>query len=76
LIEKTITINFLATDHAAAAAIKAMTRAVESAPGVDSKSVEGCRTRFQSVIPSEGRNLSAHEIKHLERFLVAFGSSE
>jgi len=36
----------------------------------------GCRTRFQSVIPSEGRNLSAHEIKHLERFLVAFGSSE
>jgi len=42
LIEKTITINFLATDHAAAAAIKAMTRAVESAPGVDSKSVEVC----------------------------------
>ena len=42
MIEKTITINFLATDHAAAAAIKAMTRAVESAPGVDSKSVEVC----------------------------------
>ena len=41
MIEKTITINFLATDHAAAA-IKAMTRAVESAPGVDSKSVEVC----------------------------------
>src|SRR5207302_7152116 len=34
LIEKTITINFLATDHgAAAAAIEAITRAVESAPG-------------------------------------------
>jgi len=43
LIEKTITINFLATDHgAAAAAIEAITRAVESAPGVDSKSVEVC----------------------------------
>ena len=42
MIEKTITINFLATDHAAAAAIKALTRAVESAPGVDSKSVEVC----------------------------------
>ena len=43
----------------------------------------GWRRKFQSVIPSpargginSARNLSAHEIKHLERFLVAFGSSE
>src|SRR3989442_14315743 len=43
-------------------------------PGVPRKTfryIQPATERFQSVIPSEARNLCAHEIKHLESFLVA-----